>query len=285
MKPYLKYLFLASLIINSDVAQSNVYLDNPPKPINLSALGYFSAIGELESAEIVFDEDGIASRRYGTGFLVGPCHILTNSHVVYGKDTAPIPGKDYSMTFRIGKGKTTPFLGSVTAEIAIASKRSSGGGNDWALMRLKSCIGCRPEFGWYDSADRNDAQLVGHTIEVAGYPGYASRGDMKYSSGVITGIQRGNGNLKHSASMFYGTSGSPVLVVVDNEIRVAGLNTRQNIDASKKDPSTYSTYSDARSNEFQNASAILKSSLVIEKLGRLGCPNVRKKYLASEWLG
>jgi V8-like Glu-specific endopeptidase len=183
--------------------------------------------------------------------LVSPCYIVTAAHVVLGEDPVQRPGVDYTMIFRVGVGKTAPFAGSTKATLVVASERMLKG-NDWALMKLNSCVGARAEFGWFESSNRSSRQLLGQRSMVVGYPTSNSRGMMMSGIGKVIAVDENSGNLVASASSINGQSGGPMLVFEDGQARVAGILAFQNRDLRPDhiEQNEYATYTRERANEF-----------------------------------
>lgn len=78
-------------------ASANDFLDNPSKVIKLSDYRAFSVVGELQRDEKL--RNGRTAQHFGSAVIVSPCHILTNFHVAFGADKAPIAGNDYTAIF------------------------------------------------------------------------------------------------------------------------------------------------------------------------------------------
>jgi V8-like Glu-specific endopeptidase len=112
----------------------------------------------------------ISNNDMATAFLVSPCYILTNYHVVFGnRNMSPEKDRDYSMTFRAG-GKTSRAVPEKYGEFY------RFGGRDWALLRLYSdaehpCLGEDSNIGWVQLAPLKTQDAADKSLSIAGYPG------------------------------------------------------------------------------------------------------------------
>ena len=119
----------------------------------------FAPIGTIESAAPIniaaagTPPEMVISK--ASAFLVGPCLLLTNAHVISGNAAGPIEGTKYSMNFRAGE-EGTPNAESASGEVVAYGDLTNGynSNEDWALVELKprasdnTCIGER--LGWYN---------------------------------------------------------------------------------------------------------------------------------------
>jgi V8-like Glu-specific endopeptidase len=183
--------------------------------------------------------------------LISPCYIITNHHVVFGDDLRPVPGKDYSMKFRVGVGAAvdTAFLGNTIATPVAWGERGACNTDDWAIMKLKTCVGARADIGWMETSKKTVQQLVGVDIAVAGFAGDHQRGELSFSTGRAMAIDPANGFLKHSASAVGGQSGGAVMVKEDGVLKLAGMHTLEFFDRANN-TNKFDTYTDRYSNEF-----------------------------------
>ena len=262
-----RYAFFATLLgvtalYSATPASSNIYLDNPLRVVDRSSESYLAPVGELESGSGFIGANGKPQHRFGTGVLISPCYIVTAAHVVLGSDAVQRPGVDYSMIFRAGVGTTTPFLGHTRAMLVMASERLLKG-NDWALMKLNSCVGERAEFGWLETSYGSGSQLVGLRAEVVGYPTSEARGKMMSGIGEVIAVDENSGNLLVSASAINGQSGGPIVVYEYGQARVAGILAFQNRDLmpDRINQAEYPTYSEERANEFTGISFVARDEV------------------------
>lgn len=234
------------------------YRDNPQVIVNRRASYPFSPIGELESVSITRDITGTEVRSYGTGVLISPCYVITNHHVVFGDDIRPIRGKDYTMKFRIGVGVTSDvaFLGNTVATPATWGNKGAANTNDWAILRLKTCVGGRLDTGWMEVSSKSAADLIGADVAVAGYAGDRGRGEMSLSVGKAVSIDPANNFLRHSASAVAGESGAAVMIRENGMLKLVGMHTLEFTDRDS-DNNVFDIYTDDHTNEFITVSYIV----------------------------
>lgn len=237
---------------------ANEYADNPRASVNRQLERQFAPIGELEDMATSI-ENQVTVRRYGTGFLISPCYILTAHHVVFGHDPDPIEGKDYSMKFRVGPGPNadTAFLGNTIATPVKWGSIGMGAAGDWAILKLRTCVGGRRDIGWFESADLPDGWLIGQHVAVAGYAGDFERGTLSLSEGDIKYYYQYQNALAYSASTKAGESGAPVLLLIDGDEEFVGINVTHRHREGATGVDSYITYSDDISNYFIPSSEIV----------------------------
>lgn len=229
-------------------ASPNEYRDNPPIVIDRVAEKQFLPIGELEFVALI-TKNGKRFQLFGTGFLVSPCYIVTSFHIVFHV-LEPEPGKDYPMKFHIGVAQNSAFLGSTKAIPVKWGSIGMAGANDWAILKLTTCIGARPDFGWFESADIPPGWLTGQHVAVAGFSGQNARGILSYSEGDVRTWDSPGHMLKYSASENEGQSGSPILMIIDGDLRVVGVNQGTLRADGVRDKSQFETYADDNASLF-----------------------------------
>jgi V8-like Glu-specific endopeptidase len=205
------------------------YRDNLDWVIDRRAAPQFMPIGELESVATMRDDKGNTVRIYGTGVLISPCHVITNHHVVFGDDVDPKPGKDYSMLFRAGVSPNagTAFQGHTVAKPVVWGRRGAVHSNDWAILKLATCIGAKAEIGWMEPTSLDSSRLIGKDIAVVGFAGDNDRGELSFSVGKAWSVDPANNLILHSASAAPGQSGGAVLVREGGVTRLAGVDTME----------------------------------------------------------
>jgi len=123
------------------------------------------------------------SRWIGTGWFIGPRTVMTAGHVVYIKNSG-VPGRDGWAT-RVDvmpgrNGAQLPF-GSVTSSNlrSVTGWTAWGDQNyDYGAILLPTDLGSRT--GWFGFGVYSDADLLGSTLNVAGYPGDKPAGTLWY---------------------------------------------------------------------------------------------------------
>lgn len=111
----------------------------------------------------------------GTGFLVSPCHVLTNFHVAFAADPKH-PSAAVKVDFYYGQGRDDGYAAHIRASPVDHPELGVHGwgkqdpfdlSDDWALLRLESCIGARLGYMILLPAIVPDGAM-GDTYEIAG---------------------------------------------------------------------------------------------------------------------
>lgn len=134
----------------------------------------------------------------GTGFLIGPDRIMTNSHVV----DAAIPIQEYNVVFDFRGETAIDSLAHYTLTYELA--RSKPREYDYAIFRLNQIpAGNR---GWFKARPYQFNQLR-EPVSLLGHP----NGDpLKFSFGVVFDNNSFMGRVAYTANSAPGSSGSPV---------------------------------------------------------------------------
>jgi len=239
----------------------NDYRDNPSVRVNLDETPQFAPVGLLERDTKL--ADGSIQREAGSAVIVSPCYILTNHHVAFGDDDKPVQGKSYAMTFRAGKGSDEGgFMGHTEATPVLWGKMEANHQNDWALMKLKNCVGTVPSFGWVDAADATAADLITKKPQIAavGFSYKEARSQMSMSLGVIKNGVAGFGLIGFDASTAKRESGGGLFVMENGTLKLAGLITGGFVDPKNRQAHVSDTWTADRSNFGISASEILNQS-------------------------
>ena len=246
----------------------NLYEDNMGSSVDRNVETQFSAIGELEANAVTKDKNGKDVRSYGSAVMISPCYIMTNHHVAFGDDPTPLPGKDYSMKFRVGATPNAAFIGNTEATPVKWGNLGMCGANDWAIMKLKSCVGARADIGWMEGSKMTARDLVAQSADVAvgGYAADHKRGDLSIGVGKVKGFDKPANMLKYSAPMAHGMSGGAVIVMEDGILKLAGINAVGKHNGAVKEQTVYSKYSDENANEFLSANEVLNRADIKEML-------------------
>lgn len=240
-------------------ASATVFKTNPIIAVDRAVETQFAPMGELESLGVERDKNGEAIQWFGTGFLVSPCYIITNHHVVFGNSLSAVPGKDYSMKFHVGVGPDgTGFFGETVATLVVWGEREKNGRNDWALLKLKTCVGA-PKFnvGWFEVALRSSDQLVGTSVAAVGFATDDRRGILSASLGKVFEPVSNSGLLKTSAALRDGQSGGGVFQFDRGRMSLVGIATMSLGEKSHPLGDIPDAYSSDRANEFLNIAPIL----------------------------
>jgi V8-like Glu-specific endopeptidase len=161
------------------------------------------------------------SQWIGTGWFVGPKTLITAGHVVFikgsgvaGRDgwvrrIAVIPGRD---------GSSTPY-GSVNSSSFRSVTGWTVSGNqefDYGAIILGTNLGNNT--GWYGYGNYPDAQLMGSTVNISGYPGDKPTGTQWYDARRVTAV--GPRKVFYDVDTAGGQSGSAVYRII-NGARIA----------------------------------------------------------------
>lgn len=170
----------------------------------------YAPIGSVVTGEPVpvgFDANNLQRTR-GTGFLVSPCHVLTNYHAVYG--TAPgaaANGKTYRVTFAVGDGPLARRVGGVPVYAGAFNRNVE---HDWALVKLDECVG--QEFGWMELRAQSAEQLTGAQVALAAFPSDRPRDKLWLQpSCKVRSVQKGSSKILHDCAVVTGASGGPII--------------------------------------------------------------------------
>jgi V8-like Glu-specific endopeptidase len=161
-----------------------------------------------------------------TAFLVSPCYVLTNYHVIFGNGkNKPEADQDYSAMFRV-RGKTSRAVPVRYGEFY------RFGGRDWALLRLDSdaqhrCLGEDPNIGWVRLVPLTSASTMGRSLSVAGYPSDKSdsslwRQDTCHLFQTFDDVEN-DGLWTTDCATRPRASGSPIFFVQDGVLNVVAL--------------------------------------------------------------
>ena len=155
--------------------------------------------------------DGSKNQRTrGTGFLVSPCHVLTNYHAVFGLDAdGPDAGRSYRINFVVGDG---PLQRTVQGAPVFWGKFNRKVEHDWSLVKLDECVGADLNFGWMELAAQAPEQMLGLQVALAAFPSDRPRDRLWLQpSCQVHAIQRGSGKVLHDCAVVTGASGGPII--------------------------------------------------------------------------
>jgi len=189
----------------------------------------FAPIGLIRTNGLVPDDFGPAAPSHihlGTAFLVSPCHVLTDFHVVFGaRTTKPDPDQDYSATFILGKKM-------VHAVPAAYGEFYRFRGRDWALYALEPdadhrCLGEDPAIGWIRLAPLDRPAAQNKSLSIAGYPSDKSLSSLWREDACRLYERQGNieydGIWTTDCATRPGASGSPIFFIEDGVLNVVAI--------------------------------------------------------------
>lgn len=215
----------------------------------------FAPVLKVKTIGPVPQPDGRVVRTRGTGFMVSPCLLVTNFHAVFGEPQEPIvsigPRVEVSLNTATG---TVSTEGDPIAWGGVAS----GGADDWALIRLKDCLGAREDVGWFDLDQGPEPGVMGYSLDTAGYP--ADRGGaLSAQAGCrIHTITKRHTALNDCANR-PGASGSPLFYYSGGIPSVVAIQRGQR----NKADEVFPAYSSERANTAVTASQILSHKDVL----------------------
>ncbi|OYX36762.1 MAG: hypothetical protein B7Y99_00385 [Caulobacterales bacterium 32-69-10] len=165
-------------------------------------------VGMIETAQpITFNRRTGVVR--GTAFLISPCYAISNRHLVFGDETDNLVAAENSMKIWLGFSPGGGFDAFTLATPVAWGRRTLAGTNDWAISRLKTCVGRR--VGWMDIQPEAPLRLAGAWVATAGYPGDKPRGELwSHARCRIRFPDRRVGLLTHDCATVAGMSGSPI---------------------------------------------------------------------------
>lgn len=149
-----------------------------------------------------------ADKLMATGFLVGPCHVLTVRHVFHG-DGDPIGRKAVFGALATGAGQWTASRATVVAAGQVAEDAPGYDGQraaDWVLLRLHTCLGKALGFATLAA----ETPLPVRELESAGYP-YDRRDRAGMTLDPACRVMQVRGGIwLNDCAALSGNSGSPI---------------------------------------------------------------------------
>ena len=154
----------------------------------------------------------------GTGFLVSPCLVLTNYHVVFAKTA--VAGTGVPLYFSVGQSIDSgrPFaLRGVPGRVVAFGNYHFGAAtykSDWALIKLSRSIG--HGVGYLPLSQLEASDLQGQSVATAGFPLSKTRGGREMSAlwgdvkCQLIGFSE-LGFMYHNCQSERGQSGSPIV--------------------------------------------------------------------------
>jgi V8-like Glu-specific endopeptidase len=207
---------LALVVGATAPAQANVFATNGQDPRVEQGRADFGRlympIGSVITPEAVptaFDGSRTGRTR-GTGFLVSPCHVLTNYHAVYGLDPEGARSdRAYRVNFVVGDG---PLQRTVSGSPVFAGRFNNRVEHDWALVKLDECIGAEPEFGWMELRAQTPESMAGLQVALAAFPADRPRDRLWLQpSCQVHAMQPGSNKVLHDCAVVVGASGGPII--------------------------------------------------------------------------
>jgi V8-like Glu-specific endopeptidase len=200
-----RLLFLALLFLSCSVPLSGsgalIFGTDRRTTVTTDAGSLFAPVG------IVY---GAPESEYATAFLLDDCHALTVRHVFGDRGSAT--GRKIIFAANVDG---PPDSWAKTPAWVIAAGHGAARTDDWALLRLRKCLG--RTYGHVRLATRLPAPA--EPIGIAGYPG-----DRPLSGGLSIELgchMRGlrSGAILHDCAALPGSSGGPLFRIIEENDR------------------------------------------------------------------
>jgi len=178
------------------------------------------AIGKVTAAKLVNGQPGYVesvkqqeNSSWGTGFMISPCHMLTNYHVVSSTEKA-IKGKSVNFSFGdAGLDFKTRITGRVVAsgDYLTSANKSS----DWAVVKFDSLKNAKsvpyifPYFRIVNNINKNISLTAGYPVRSQGEKTHKIFGMKSVLTSVDTYYMTGK------VVITAGNSGSPAAMEID----------------------------------------------------------------------
>lgn len=161
---------LLGLLFLAQSAAANVFEPDDRRQEERGLEGPFSAVVAITQDE----SDADARPRFGSGTLVGRCHVLTAHHVAFDAPGGE-SGEVVSLVHLGPPMEGFPFSHSEPARPVFWGDFGSHMHEDWALLRLERCLG--PEWRpWaLDPLSFEEAAGLGDALALAGHPAWGAR--------------------------------------------------------------------------------------------------------------
>jgi len=207
---------LALAIAAADPALANVFaLDGEDPRVEQGRADFgrlYMPIGAIVTPEpVAISFDGKRKvRTRGTGFLVSPCHVLTNYHAVFGIDPkAADSSRAFRVRFTVGDGPLQQVVGGQPVFWGAFNDKVE---HDWALVRLDECVGAEPEFGWMELRAQAPESMAGLQVALAAFPSDRPRDRLwKQANCQVRSMQSGTSKILHDCAVVTGSSGGPII--------------------------------------------------------------------------
>ena len=189
----------------------------------------WSAIGRLQS---LVDETRIS---FCTGSLIAPDVVLTNAHCVVDPETHQIK-TDITFKPNLVNGRVDDEADIATVVDIIYGTDFSDSDtvphpNDWAFVKLDRPLGDKyGTLAWIPLAMSDLLNTYGGELILAGYSGDFPEKSPGRTAGVHDGcsiLGEAQGSLLHDCDTFGGSSGGPILAVIEDEFRIVALNSAE----------------------------------------------------------
>ncbi|MEK6772622.1 MAG: serine protease [Bdellovibrionota bacterium] len=192
------------------------------------------AIGKVTAAKVAEGNPGFENstkeeenKAWGTGFMISPCHMITNNHVVCEKEV--VNGKKVCKRNENLKGKAANFSFGENETGSDFEKRVTGNvvasdeGLDYAIVRIDSFRN-NDEFIPYIPPNFNNISKINDLISLgAGYPAQSRNEDNHKLYAMKAKLTAGDTNINGKMTFTPGNSGSPTMYIDKGVLFASGL--------------------------------------------------------------
>lgn len=200
------------------------------------------AIGKVTAAKVTEGKPGFEkstkaeeNKSWGTGFMISPCHMITNQHVVCEKEL--VNGKYICKKNEVLNGKSsnfsfgendngTDFEKRVTGNI-VASDESL----DYAIVKIHSLKNTDEAIPYILPNFWNIAEINNSVSLGAGYPAQSLGVDSHKLHGMKAKMRTANSYVQGRMTFTPGNSGSPTLYLKNNLLTASGLFNKYSFDS------------------------------------------------------
>ena len=177
------------------------------------------------------------SIQQGTAFLVGRCLAITAAHTAVAGNAA---GSVSTVHLFFGQKLKLEADGVPLAWGSYFRRRSRKANGDWAVLRVKPCLGDKLGYLQLEPLQKPKAILLGSRLKLAGHPSARSDRYLTVSSNcrIIRASDRRLGGWLNDCSLRKGGSGGPILwgrrVIAVATAETASINGRLRAKASRR---------------------------------------------------
>jgi len=166
--PILAAILLAAALLAAGGAAANIFVVDDRVTRARDDGSPFAAVGVITQTTPGRDI------RFGTATLIGPCHALTAHHTAFRTPERAGTGEASLLYFGPPDGDF-PFADRVTAHPVAWGDLAAHTHEDWAVLRLETCVGER--WGWWpvEAMSAEDAMARPGAFADAGYPAVGPR--------------------------------------------------------------------------------------------------------------
>jgi len=200
--------------VRREIDRSKIQPNDPMYALN--GIGKVTVVKSVEGQQDF--ENSVRSQEqssWGTGFLISPCHMITNHHVV-SKTEQNIVGR--KMNFSFGENNTgSDFNARSTGQVVGSNKQL-----DYAIVKISSLKNKKnvpflfPNFSNIDSLNTKISLGAGFPVK--------SKGNKSHKIfGMKSELYEASGYINGAMTITPGNSGSPMMYAQSNRLIASGL--------------------------------------------------------------